>query len=233
MSGAPPESGDRPIPRLRGGHGWREVPIDEGGEPLVDLDGVRPTLVATAGGAGPIRVRRGVAERLAAAASTVERADRTLVVVEGHRSHRRQAELFRERLYRLAAMHPDWPPDALEDVAAEIVAPPSPSRVAPAPHRTGAAVNLALGDARGRPLTTIGAPGHSDTAGIAEDDPSGEADRRLLFWALAGAGLVVDGERPWHWSHGDQRWAVVSGAAVAIHGPVDAPDAPAADRGPL
>ena len=38
---------------------------------------------------------------------------------------------------------------------------------------------------------------------------------------LGGAGLVNYPTEWWHWSYGDRYWALVTGAAHALYGPVD------------
>ena len=55
------------------------------------------------------------------------------------------------------------------------------------------------------------APGLSDAA---------RANRRLLAGALTAAGMTnYDGEW-WHWSYGDQGWALRLGLDEAVYGPV-------------
>jgi D-alanyl-D-alanine dipeptidase len=75
-----------------------------------------------------------------------------------------------------------------------------------APHRTGAAADLTMCDARGVGLDLGSAV---------------PADRRILGMALSGAGLVNLPGAWWHWSFGDPYWALVSGARAAIYGPVE------------
>ena len=48
------------------------------------------------------------------------------------------------------------------------------------------------------------------------------AARDLLARALTDAGLVNYPTEWWHWSFGDRYWALVTGAPVALYGPVDA-----------
>ncbi|QNP68429.1 dipeptidase [Streptomyces roseirectus] len=46
------------------------------------------------------------------------------------------------------------------------------------------------------------------------------ANRRLLIDALGAVGLVNYPTEWWHWSYGDRYWAMVTGAACALYGPV-------------
>src|SRR6266702_1595652 len=46
------------------------------------------------------------------------------------------------------------------------------------------------------------------------------ANRELLARVLRGAGLVNYPTEWWHWSYGDRYWALMTGAAAAVYGPV-------------
>ena len=54
-------------------------------------------------------------------------------------------------------------------------------------------------------------------------DAQARAHRAVLRTALEGAGLVNYPTEWWHWSFGDRYWAVVTGAPVALYGPVAGP----------
>jgi len=45
------------------------------------------------------------------------------------------------------------------------------------------------------------------------------ANRRLLIDTLAATGLTNYAGEWWHWSYGDQGWALRTGAEAAIYGP--------------
>jgi len=190
------------------------VPVRDVGETLVRLDAEF----------GPARawVRRGLAERLAAARDALP-AGLRLRVVEGHRPLRRQRAIVAAYSARLRRLHPDLPDAELRRLTSRFVAP-----VEVAPHVAAAAVDLTLVDPEGAELdmgTPIDAtPEQSGGAcyfaaeGI---DADARARRELLAKVLGGAGLVNYPTEWWHWSYGDRYWALLTGSPAALYGPVD------------
>ncbi len=221
----------RPLPELRHPGAWRDVPIVGVDEPLVrvadiggrvlddpqyfqwDLPGARPHSL----------VRTGVAERLAAAAASLA-GGLTLVVWDGWRSFRTQEALYADWRGQLAEQHPDWSGDRLDTETARYVSVPSDDPLRPAPHITGAAVDLTLGDENGEPLdlgTNFDAFVPEAGAMALEDTPGPARDlRRLLFWAMIAQGFTAYVEEWWHFDHGDQFWGSVLGRP-ALYGPAD------------
>ncbi len=190
------------------------VDMAECGEPLVRLDE----------SFGPARswVRQGVAERLGRARLDLPHAV-ALRVVEGHRSVLDQLAIVAAYSAELGALHPDVTAEDLHHLTSRFV---SPLEVAP--HVAGAAVDVTLVDARGEELdlgTPVDAtPEQSDGACYFAADGIGadaRAHRALLARALGGAGLVNYPTEWWHWSYGDRYWALLTGAAAALYGPVD------------
>ncbi|MDO9458166.1 M15 family metallopeptidase [Nocardioides sp.] len=189
------------------------VPVAESGEPLVRLPRhLSPTREP---------VRRGLAERLAVAASRLP-AGIGLRVVEGHRSVVDQTAIVATYSAELRVLHPDVDDAALRVLTSRFVSP-----VEVAPHVAGAAVDLTLVDACGDDLdlgTPIDAtPEQSDGRCWTAADGIGadaRAHRDLMAHALGGAGLVNYPTEWWHWSFGDRYWALVTGAAHAPYGPL-------------
>lgn len=229
-----PVSGLRPLPAMVPNHGWRDVPIEPVDEPLVPVADIGPRVFdvpryhrdGLPGALARNWIREGVAERLARVAASLPDG-LSLVVWDGYRPYETQAALFGGYVDELALVHPDWPADAIEDAAARYVTPPSRSQVAPAPHLTGGAVDLTLGDGDGRPLDLgtdfdafvpeAGARALEGTPGAARDH------RRLLFWAMAAEGFTAYVEEWWHYDHGDQFWGLVTGRP-ARYGPAERPE---------
>jgi D-alanyl-D-alanine dipeptidase len=189
------------------------VPLVDNGEPLVALD---PSF-------GPTRalVRAGLAERLAAARDLLPRGLR-LRVVEGHRSVADQRAIIARYSAALCAARPGISPSDLDRLTSRYVAP-----VDVAPHVAGAAVDLTLVDASGAELD-LGCPLDAtpeESAGACFTDsdavsPEARAHRRLLAAVLTPHGLVNYPTEWWHWSYGDRYWALVTGAAAAVYGPL-------------
>ncbi|MEV7430673.1 M15 family metallopeptidase [Nocardioides sp. NPDC092400] len=197
----------------------RAVPVVESGEPLVRLGADLSPVGA--------RVRRGLAERLVRADAALPDGLR-LRVLEGHRSAVDQQAIITAYAAQLRVLHPEaaGDPAALERLTSRFVSP-----LDVAPHVAGAAVDLTLVDVRTDPAGVeldLGTPvdatpeqsgGRCFTA--ATDIPAAaRARRRLLAEVLGAEGLVNYPTEWWHWSHGDRYWALVTGAAHALHGPV-------------
>lgn len=118
-----------------------DVPVVDGGEPLLDLRGESRMLVdlrKCAGAGAWARVRDGAALRLLVAQDSLPDGLR-LLVVEGHRPAALEQRCFDEHRSKVEQAHPDWSAQQLDAEASKQVAPPS---VAPRP--CGAAVDLTL-----------------------------------------------------------------------------------------
>ncbi|MEK2603712.1 M15 family metallopeptidase [Burkholderia arboris] len=170
-----------------------------------------------------LKVRRGVVERLAAAARTLPAGVR-LYVKEGYRPLALQRDYFTGHLAHLrATLNPLPSDDALVELASHYVAPPEV-----AGHPTGAAVDLTLIAADGTELdmgcvldaTDPESSGacYTHNAFISR---AAARNRQVLIAALTGAGFTNYPSEWWHWSFGDRYWAVVQNESHAIYGPVE------------
>lgn len=192
----------------------RALPVVECGEPLVRL----PTHLSPGGAL----VRATLSDRLLAADALLP-AGIGLRVVEGHRPVEEQRAIIARYAAELCALHPGIGAAELERLTSRFVSP-----LDVAPHVAGAAVDLTLVDACGDELdlgTPIDAtPEESDgrcwfaADGIGAD---ARAHRALLAEVLEAHGLVNYPTEWWHWSFGDRYWAIVTGAAHAVYGPLD------------
>lgn len=224
----------RPLPPLAPKHGWQDVAIEPVVEPLVPVAGLGPRIREDAAyyrmglpGALPeCWVREGVAKRL------VQAADRlpdglALLVWDGYRPFEVQKALFDQYVDELIAVHPEMPADAIEEYATRFVSKPSVVPVAPAPHLTGGAVDLALCDSSGEALdlgTGFDAFVSESGAAAFEDRPGPiRENRRLLFWTMTEAGFTAYAEEWWHFDYGDQFWGMLTGN-TAVYGPADPPE---------
>jgi D-alanyl-D-alanine dipeptidase len=197
------------------------VPIQECGEPLVDLRGY-PLLATTdhpkarSEARTRLHCREGVAERLLRADARLPEGVR-LLIVECHRPLDLQDAYWEDQLGALRERHPDWPEDKLAEENAKFVAPPE---IVP-PHSTGGAVDLVLVDAEGEELdmgsllNEKGPRMRTDARGLPEE---ATRNRALLLQALESAGFVNYPHEWWHFSYGDRYWAYAKGEPAAIYG---------------
>ncbi|MFJ9147710.1 M15 family metallopeptidase [Streptomyces sp. NPDC102270] len=196
------------------------VPVEENGEPLVDVRGhllVDDRKNEDSLGA-EVYLRQGVLDRLLRAQALLP-GGLGLLFVEGYRPPALQRHYFETYAGELRAAHPDWNADRIHTAASRYVSPPGI-----APHSAGAAVDLTLADADGRELdlgTAMNAnPEDSDGAcytGAANITDQARTNRALLGEALSAAGLVNYPTEWWHWSYGDRYWALETGAPAALY----------------
>jgi zinc D-Ala-D-Ala dipeptidase len=196
--------------------GRAAVPIEDNGEKLVSLSGIvriYPVYywMGFKHAQAEPRVRADVARRLQQASASLP-PDFEIVVIDGHRTRQLQAELM--TYYKQQTEQP------LEGYVSD----PDSTTLIP-PHATGGAVDLTLAW-RGAPLglgtdfdefSTESAPASFESV----SSPSSARDlRRLLAKHLMaeGIGMVVIDSEWWHWSYGDQWWAVQTGAPAALYG---------------
>ena len=144
-----------------------------------------------------------------------------LRIHDTYRSLETQERHFNAVCASLAARH-RLAADELWELATRYVADP---RRCP-PHCTGGAVDLAIvHTATGAPLEmgtdifAIGPHAHTWTAGI-EDKAAHH--RLLLYHVMARAGFVNLPTEWWHFSYGDQYWAMYHGHASACYGVIRA-----------
>jgi D-alanyl-D-alanine dipeptidase len=107
---------------------------------------------------------------------------------------------------------------------------PSSDENSPAPHATGAAVDLTLRWKDGEVLwmgslfdDVTQLAGRDRFESLAADnfsfsDQEARANRRLLHWLMTEEGFAGHPDEWWHFSWGDQMWAALSGASQAHYG---------------
>ncbi len=222
-----------PLPALRIPGAWRVVPIHEVDEPLVAVtdigggvfDDPRYHAMGLPGARPRNAVREGVAERLARVATRLPDG-MSLVVWDGWRAFETQRALYEGWMAELRAAHPEWSEDRLARQTARYVSVPSADPACPAPHITGGAVDLTLGDGEGAPLdlgTDFDAFVPEAGAAALEGVPGDARDhRRRLFWSMAAEGFTAYVEEWWHFDFGDQFWGSITGGP-ARYGPITPP----------
>ncbi|GLW08532.1 D-alanyl-D-alanine dipeptidase [Microtetraspora sp. NBRC 13810] len=204
------------------------IPVEEMGEPLLDVRGrllVDDRLADEQGAYA--HLREGLVSRLLDADRRLPEGYR-LMVVEGYRPSSLQLKYFNDYKDGLAATFPEMSPEELHRAASRYVSP-----IEVAPHTAGAAVDLTLcvlDGAEPRELdmgTAVNAnPEESDGAcytGAPNISAEARSNRKILGDALAAAGLVNYPTEWWHWSYGDRYWAMTTGVGAALYGPFAQP----------
>jgi D-alanyl-D-alanine dipeptidase len=105
---------------------------------------------------------------------------------------------------------------------------PTADEDSPAPHATGAAIDLTLRWKDGERLwmgslfddvTKIAHRDHFERdLGMCFSDEEARANRRLLHWVMAEEGFAAHPDEWWHFSYGDQLWAKLGGHPAALYG---------------
>ncbi|MFJ2157847.1 M15 family metallopeptidase [Streptomyces sp. NPDC087856] len=198
------------------------IPVEECGEPLVDVSAVLLVDDRKKDSGAELHLRQGVLDRLLEAEALLPDGLR-LLFVEGYRPPSLQRRYFEDYGDELRAAHPAWPADRIRSAASRYVSPPEI-----APHSAGAAVDLTLADADGHELD-LGTPmnanpeqsGGACYTGADNITAEAGAHRAVLGKALGAVGLVNYPTEWWHWSYGDRYWALTTGAPAALYGPKD------------
>jgi len=116
---------------------------------------------------------------------------------------------------------------------------PTVDASAPAPHSTGAAIDLSIRWQNGGDFLWMGSlfddasaishAAHYETpvADTAFSFSAGEAraNRRLLHWLMTGQGFAANPNEWWHFSYGDQMWAQFLAQPAAFYAGIEEPSA--------
>ncbi len=207
------------------------VAIEDNGEPLVDFLSHCPSDKLLLSPAHPVfdfprvhLLRKSVAEMICQAAQALPNGLR-LQVVEGYRPIAVQRAMYRHALQEARKRLPDADERAIALEAGRYSAPPD--AVTPPPHLTGGAVDLEIIGEEGARLDFTSPFDLLDNAQAAFDAPGISAQARhnrdLLKSILETTGLTNYADEWWHWSYGDNGWALRVGADRAIYDKIEMP----------
>lgn len=209
----------------------------ECGEPLLDCTGLDSRVLWDAsyrkqgvpGAPERLYLRAEVFRRLRRAAGSLP-AGYALLVFDGHRSLKTQKALYDGFRRTLRREHPELNEAALLELVDDFAAKPEKNLLRPFPHSTGGAVDLTV--ARDGVALDMGTD-FDDSSPLARanaDMPEpARSNRRLLRYAMEGAGFVSYGGEWWHFAYGERLWARVNGK-TPIYGFIDE-EAPAGTVG--
>lgn len=218
---------------------YLSIPIQDCGEPLapIDLDGVKlvephpyEALGADYQGRSPYVLRTGILESLARAQRALASLKKgcQILVFDAYRPIAVQKFMvehtFAEILKRDSLQREQLSPQHTEKIYQEVYqmwAVPSADPLTPPPHSTGAALDITLVDAKGKPLDMGGdidelsprsqpnyyqriSPENQDKAAAYQ---AYQQRRNLLNHIMEFAGFLRHPGEWWHFSQGDQLWA--------------------------
>jgi D-alanyl-D-alanine dipeptidase len=245
---------ERPVPDQaevrRRRTGCRAWPIARGGplydEPMVDLPacGIAgenyywsernpPYWRRIEGSVSELWLRRSVAARLGEVNAKLADAQLELFVFDAWRPRAVQAYFHDVWMpQQLKAHRPELSGDGLITEIERYWAAPTKDENSPAPHATGAAVDLSIRWIGGELLwmgslfddvTEIAHRDHFERKAPAMcfSDNEARANRRLLHWVMTEQGFSGHAEEWWHFSWGDQMWAAVTEEKGAYYGPAE------------
>lgn len=199
------------------------IPIEDNGEPLVDVFAVCPQLKWMAKsprfdfrryGLG----RESLANMLAEAQSRLP-SGIYLQIIGVYRPFSIQKLMYDKVRDELREKHPEWDEEYLTRYINVYAA--APVTETPPPHTTGGAVDLWLVDELGERLDMISplemgwpsAPMYQEgLSSLAQEN------RSLLRSVLLPTGLTNFPGEWWHWTYGEPGWALRGGHAKAIYG---------------
>ena len=153
----------------------------------------------------------------------------SFILYDGFRPLQVQQFLFEQIKQKIRKKNPNWSVEEIQSETLKYVAFPSIEDGYPAPHLTGGAIDLTIGDADGNPLD-MGTAFDETTAQSAtayfesypQENLIALQNRRLLFNSMSLAGFKNYEEEWWHYDFGNVTWARKSGLKQAIYGPIHA-----------
>lgn len=184
-----------------------------------------------------LNLRRSVAAKLARTNRRLQDVGLELFVFDAWRPRALQVYFHDVWMPReLRRRRPELSGEALVQEVERYWAAPSGDAASPAPHATGAAVDLTLRWRNGEALwmgsifddaMEIAHRDHFEPtkeSSVCFSDDEARANRRLLHWVMTEEGFVGHPEEWWHFSWGDQLWAALTGAGFAFYGLIEPSD---------
>jgi D-alanyl-D-alanine dipeptidase len=159
-----------------------------------------------------------------------------LIVRDALRSAQLQQHLFEVVWPKvLKEANPDWDDEKLQIELPKFISKPANVLSSPTPHMTGGAVDVNLIFKDGRPVNfghvggkIVSETDYHEGYHLQEEFPAdseAKLARRALYWAMLDEGFINNPTEWWHYSFGDQMWALFNDKQAALYGAVEqAPD---------
>lgn len=208
--------------------------ISESREPLVAMDEIKNRMFIRSSyyeqqvpnSLQMIYLRQRTAEQLIKALSYLPE-DYSFILYDGFRPLQVQSYLFEQVKKETTRLHPTWTMEQVQQQTLKYVAFPSIEEGYPAPHITGGAIDLTLGDRNGNALdlgTKFDDTNPKSATAYFEsnlqENPEALKNRRLLFHSMSEVGFQNYEEEWWHYDFGNITWARKCGEKQAKYGPI-------------
>jgi D-alanyl-D-alanine dipeptidase len=167
-----------------------------------------------------LKLRATAAEKLLAAAKQLPEGF-MFQVSEGYRPLWYQRKVFNQIFADMKKKYPDKSEKEVWEETTMYVSDPDLSP----PHSSGGTTDLTIIDKNmtridmGNPMNTVGEKSNTFAEGLT---PQQEKNRMMLYDTLTNAGFVNIASEWWHYSYGDQYWALYNKLPHALYGPTDA-----------
>ena len=149
----------------------------------------------------------------------------SLILFDGYRPLQVQQYLFDYYYEEMRKMYPHFTENEIVGETVKYVAFPTIDCERPAPHLTGGAVDLTLGNREGNPLdmgTDFDEMHESSATAYFEAHPGvndeARKNRRLLYNCMREVGFTNYSAEWWHYDYGNFMWAKRLAKAYAIYG---------------
>lgn len=153
----------------------------------------------------------------------------SFIVYDGFRPLQVQQYLFNQFSAQLQKQYPTLSEQEVKQETLKYVAFPSLDREYPAPHLTGGAIDLTIGDLNGNALhlgTAFDEMNEKSATRYYEENAEENREvrdlRRILYNSMTSAGFTNYSEEWWHYDFGNISWARRIGNKKAIYGPIEA-----------
>ena len=148
---------------------------------------------------------------------------------DGYRPLQVQQFLFTQYSQQIKMQNPTFTEQQVKQETLKYVAFPSLNKAYPAPHLTGGAIDLTIGDLSGNALhlgTAFDEMNEKSATRYfeqnAEENSEARDLRRMLYNCMTSAGFMNYSEEWWHYDFGNISWARRTGTENAIYGAVEA-----------
>ena len=201
------------------------IPIEDNGEPLVDIFEICPELCWAPRSPRFDFPRSGLARlsvaKMLAHAQSLLPAGLHLQIVGAFRPFHIQKLMYDAARAEMRLQHPDWDESFLTQYLNVFSAPPIWDT--PPPHTTGGAVDMSIIDETGERIDMVSpfemgwdsAPTY--VAGLSK---KARKNRDLLIEVLTPTGLTNFRGEWWHWSYGEPGWALRGGHPRGLYAAV-------------